>query len=58
MTMTWSLAAGPGGTEVTIRCEEVPEGIRNGDHDAGLGSTLSNLAAFVEGRGSREPAMP
>ncbi len=56
--MTWSLAARPGGTEVTIRCEDVPEGIRKEDHDAGLGSTLSNLAAFVEGRGSREPAMP
>ena len=48
MTMTWTLAAVPGGTEVTILCENVPEGIRKEDHDAGLRSTLENLAAFVE----------
>jgi uncharacterized protein YndB with AHSA1/START domain len=48
MTMTWSLAAVPGGTEVTITCENVPEGIRQEDHDAGLRSTLENLAAFTE----------
>jgi Activator of Hsp90 ATPase homolog 1-like protein len=30
MTMIWSLAATPEGTEVTIRCEDVPEGIRKG----------------------------
>ncbi|HET8729337.1 MAG TPA: SRPBCC family protein [Alphaproteobacteria bacterium] len=48
MTMTWSLAAVPEGTEVTILCENVPEGIRPEDHDAGLRSTLENLAAFTE----------
>lgn len=48
MTMTWSLAPVAGGTEVTIICDDVPEGIRKEDHDAGLSSTLSNLAAFVE----------
>lgn len=48
MTMTWSIAAVPGGSEVTILCENVPEGIRKEDHDAGLKSTLENLAAFVE----------
>ena len=48
MTMTWSLGAVPGGTEVTILCENVPEGISKQDHDAGLKSTLENLAAFVE----------
>lgn len=48
MTMTWSLAVVPGGTEVTIVCEDVPEGIRKEDHDEGLRSTLSNLAAFTE----------
>lgn len=47
MTMTWSLAAVPGGTEVTITCENVPQGIRKEDHDEGLRSTLTNLAAFV-----------
>jgi uncharacterized protein YndB with AHSA1/START domain len=48
MSMTWTLTAVPGGTEVGIRCENVPEGIRKEDHDAGLRSTLSNLAAFTE----------
>ncbi len=58
MTMTWSLAARPEGTEVTIRCEDVPEGIRKEDHDAGLRSTLSNLAAFTQRRAGREPPVP
>ena len=48
MTMTWSLAAVAAGTEVTIRCEDVPPGIRKEDHDEGLRSTLDNLAAFIE----------
>lgn len=48
MTMTWTLTAVPGGTEVAILCENVPEGIRQEDHDAGLKSTLDNLATFVE----------
>jgi uncharacterized protein YndB with AHSA1/START domain len=48
MTMTWSLAALPAGTEVIILCENVPEGIRKEDHDAGLRSTLENLAAYTE----------
>jgi uncharacterized protein YndB with AHSA1/START domain len=48
MTMTWTLVAVPEGTKVTIVCENVPEGIRQEDHDAGLRSTLENLAAFTE----------
>jgi uncharacterized protein YndB with AHSA1/START domain len=48
MKMTWTLTAVPGGTEVVILCENVPEGIRQEDHAAGLKSTLENLAAFVE----------
>lgn len=48
MKMTWKLTPVPGGTEVTIICEEVPDGIRPEDHDAGLRSTLENLAAFTE----------
>jgi uncharacterized protein YndB with AHSA1/START domain len=48
MSITWTLAAVPGGTEVTIVCSNVPEGIRQDDHDAGLRSTLANLAAFTE----------
>jgi uncharacterized protein YndB with AHSA1/START domain len=48
MTMTWSLAPVREGTVVTIVCEDVPAGIRKEDHDAGLQSTLGNLAAFTE----------
>lgn len=48
MTMTWSLSPAADGTEVVIVCENVPEGISKDDHDAGLASTLANLAAFTE----------
>lgn len=48
MKMRWSLSPVSGGTKVTITCENVPEGIRQEDHDAGLQSTLKNLAIFVE----------
>jgi len=48
MTVTTILAPAPGGTEVTILCEDVPDGIRPGDHQAGMASTLKNLAAFAE----------
>ncbi|HTV70093.1 MAG TPA: SRPBCC family protein [Rhizobiaceae bacterium] len=48
MTMSWSLAPVAGGTEVEIIAENVPPGISKEDHDAGLRSTLENLAAFVE----------
>lgn len=48
MTMTWRFKEVRDGTEVTILCENVPAGIRQEDHDAGLRSTLENLARFVE----------
>lgn len=48
MRMTWVLDASGSATEVTISCENVPEGIGPGDHAAGLASTLANLAAFIE----------
>jgi uncharacterized protein YndB with AHSA1/START domain len=48
MKMTWKLTVVPEGTEVAILCENVPAGIRKEDHDAGLKSTLDNLAAFTE----------
>ena len=50
MTITTALAAAPGGTEVTIRCENVPAGIRPDEHQLGLTSTLKNLAAFAEAK--------
>jgi uncharacterized protein YndB with AHSA1/START domain len=48
MKMTWTFTAVPQGTEVSIQAENVPEGIRAEDHEAGLRSTLDKLAAFLE----------
>lgn len=48
MRMTWLLEPVANGTRVTVRCENVPAGIRAEDHEAGLKSTLNNLAAFAE----------
>ncbi|GAA3412151.1 SRPBCC family protein [Paenibacillus hodogayensis] len=48
MIMTWTLTAVPEGTNVTVVCENVPEGIRKEDHDVGLRSTLENLAEYTE----------
>lgn len=50
MTMSWRFREVRDGTEVTILCENVPAGIGKADHDAGLRSTLENLARFIEGR--------
>ena len=49
MQMTWTLTEVPGGTDVAIRGENVPAGIRPEDHEQGFRSTLENLAAFIEG---------
>lgn len=49
MRITWVLEPLPDGTLVTVRCENVPPGIRPEDHQAGLISTLNNLASFAEG---------
>lgn len=50
MTITTTLTPIPGGTEVSIACENVPSGISAADHQAGLTSTLQNLAAYTECR--------
>ena len=50
MTMTWSFDTTPEGTLVTVTADNVPNGITKADHDAGLRSSLENLAAFVEHR--------
>jgi uncharacterized protein YndB with AHSA1/START domain len=47
MTMTWSLASVPGGTEVTVTADNVPDGISKQDHADGMASSLANLAAFL-----------
>lgn len=48
MTITTIFQPVSGGTEVTVVCENVPEGIQERDHQAGIASSLANLAAFVE----------
>jgi uncharacterized protein YndB with AHSA1/START domain len=49
MTMAWEVSAVEDGTRVDIRADDVPAGIREEDHAAGLASSLANLAAYVEG---------
>ncbi|MGW9214511.1 SRPBCC family protein [Embleya sp. NPDC055664] len=49
MTMTWHLAAAGAGTEVTVTATDVPAGIDQAVHEAGIASSLANLAAHVEG---------
>lgn len=51
MRITWTFEPARNGTLVGVRCEDVPAGIRPEDHQAGLTSTLDNLAVFAE-RGS------
>jgi uncharacterized protein YndB with AHSA1/START domain len=48
MTMTWEVTAVDAGTRVDIVAEDVPDGISTEDHAAGLASSLTNLAAYVE----------
>jgi uncharacterized protein YndB with AHSA1/START domain len=48
MRMIWTFQPRNDGTLVTIRAEDVPEGIRSEDHEAGLISSLEKLAGFVE----------
>lgn len=47
MIVTWSFEPTARGTNVTITAENVPPGISQADHDAGLRSSLANLATFV-----------
>lgn len=48
MTMTWVFEPIQTGTRVTVVAENVPPGISESDHQAGLRSSLENLAKFVE----------
>jgi uncharacterized protein YndB with AHSA1/START domain len=48
MVMTWSLEPAREGTRVTITAENVPPGISQADHDAGLRASLENLARHLE----------
>jgi hypothetical protein len=48
MTMVWQVTAVDAGTRVDIRADDVPAGISAEDHAVGLGSSLANLAAYLE----------
>ena len=48
MTLTTTLHPIPEGTEVMVLAENVPRGIKAADHEAGIASSLENLARFVE----------
>jgi uncharacterized protein YndB with AHSA1/START domain len=48
MIMTWHLAAAGDGTEVTVTATDVPPGIDQAVHEAGIASSLANLASYVE----------
>lgn len=49
MIMTWSVKAVPGGTQVEIRADDVPDGIDAGDHARGMNDSLRNLDAYLTG---------
>ncbi|MET9605920.1 SRPBCC family protein [Streptomyces sp. NPDC006512] len=51
MTMTWTLTAVGDGTEVTVTATGVPPGIDQAVHEAGIASSLANLASYVEAVG-------
>lgn len=51
MTMSWQLTPTGGGTEVTVTATDVPPGISQADHEAGIVSSLANLASYVETSG-------
>lgn len=49
MTMTWQLTDSGSGTEVDVLAEDVPPGISPEAHEAGIGSSLANLAEYLVG---------
>jgi uncharacterized protein YndB with AHSA1/START domain len=48
MTMTWAVCGMDGGTLVEFTAEDVPVGISAEDHEAGMASSLENLASYFE----------
>lgn len=48
MDMTWTLTPAAGGTEVAIAAANVPAGITPEDHEAGMVSSLANLARLLK----------
>jgi uncharacterized protein YndB with AHSA1/START domain len=48
MTLRWELGRVDTGTRITIRAENVPDGISAEEHAAGMASSLANLATYLE----------
>ncbi|WP_040832150.1 SRPBCC family protein [Nocardia jiangxiensis] len=48
MTMTWHITDTVEGTEVTVTATDVPPGIDQAAHEAGIASSLANLASYLE----------
>lgn len=48
MRMTWDLTPVADGTRVDVTATGVPDGISEGDHLAGIASSLANLARLLE----------
>jgi uncharacterized protein YndB with AHSA1/START domain len=47
VTMTWEVTAVAGGSRVDITADNVPDGVSEEDHAAGLNSSLRNLADYL-----------
>ncbi|WP_424186261.1 SRPBCC domain-containing protein [Actinokineospora sp. G85] len=56
MTMTTTLTPAGTGTRVTIRHDDLPDGVAPADNEAGTRMALENLAAHVESLPGRGPA--
>lgn len=48
MRMTWSMTPEGDRTLVTVRAEDVPEGIRPEDHEAAMTASLAQLALYLD----------
>jgi uncharacterized protein YndB with AHSA1/START domain len=48
MTLTWTFADAPGGTEVSVEVANAPPGVSEADHEAGIRSSLENLARYLQ----------
>jgi hypothetical protein len=48
MIMTWEITAAGAGARVNIVADDVPDGISADDHAAGLDSSLTKLAAYLD----------
>jgi uncharacterized protein YndB with AHSA1/START domain len=47
MTLTWTFADAPGGTDVAVEVADAPPGVSEADHETGIRSSLENLAHFM-----------